>query len=258
MLRRAANAARGALHHPVMYPALRVRARAHRLPAQALVELGFAPDEVEAARAEYLQVAAVLYPALAERWRELMGTGPLFEKLSNPSADQNASNEIVYLTVRLARPEVVVETGTFGGLLSSFILRALDDNGVGRLVSLDLPAYQPIERAIDISLPAGHGPGFLIPDDLRGRLELVLGDTRETLPPTLDALGSIDLYVYDSLQTYRHMMFEYTSALRAIRPGGLIFGNNAFVTSAFWRFTRRHRLPLAFVGGDFGVTRAPR
>ena len=258
MLTRAVNAMRGALRHPVMYPALRTRARAHRLPAQALVELGFAPDEVEATRANYLQVATELYPALAARWRELMGPGPLFEKLSNPDAGQNASNELVYRAVRLTRPEIVVETGTFGGVLSSFILRALDDNGSGRLVSLDLPAYQPIERAIDIPLPAGHGPGFLIPDALRGRLELVLGDTRETLPPTLHALGPINLYVYDSLQTYRHMTFEYTSAWRAIRPGGLIFGNNAFVTSAFWRFTRRHRLPLLFVGGDFGVTRTPR
>jgi hypothetical protein len=254
---KAVNLARMFTQRPLMFPALRARPLVHRSPVAALEELGFEPAAIASLAAHAKRAGDELYPRLAESWGRTMGPGPLLDKLRNPDVLANDSNLVTYLAVRLGRPATVVETGTFGGLLSSFVLRALADNGTGRLISLDLPAYEPIPRAIDLSLPPGNQPGWLILPELLDRFELVLGDSRRTLPAVLDRAGPIGLFVCDSLQTFRHMTFEYRAAWRALVPGGLLFSNNAFVTSAFWRFTQSRRLPFLFVGGDFGVTRKP-
>src|SRR5438105_2401515 len=47
---------------------------------------------------------------------------------------------LMYVLTRFKRPELVVETGVMHGLGSSFILRALERNASGRLVSIDLPS----------------------------------------------------------------------------------------------------------------------
>ncbi|WP_411122169.1 class I SAM-dependent methyltransferase [Streptomyces sp. x-19] len=46
--------------------------------------------------------------------------------------------EITYLLLRDLRPEVVVEIGTFHGWSTTWLLRALRDNGTGRLHSFDI------------------------------------------------------------------------------------------------------------------------
>ena len=55
-----------------------------------------------------------------------------------------------YAVVRHVRPAVVVETGIHDGLGSTVLLRALDRNGTGRLISFDIR----------------EGVGSLVPDDL--------------------------------------------------------------------------------------------
>ena len=50
---------------------------------------------------------------------------------------------ILYLLVRKYRPSLVVETGVAQGVSSRFILEALKDNGEGKLISIDLPNYNP-------------------------------------------------------------------------------------------------------------------
>lgn len=255
--RKAARLIGGVIRHRAMYPALRARPLAHRLPAEALAELGFDPSAVAALEDDCGRAAADIYPVLAERMARSGAPAELHEKLRNPDAPQNDSNRLVYLTVRLLQPDVVVETGTFAGMLSSFVLRGLEDNGRGRLVSLDLPAYEPIPHAIDFPIPPGEKPGWAIPDRLRGRLELVLGDARQSLPSVLERTGPIGVFVHDSLQTVRHMLFEYRTAWASLLPGGVLFSNNVYVPPAFWWFTQAKRAPFLFVGGDFGVTRKP-
>lgn len=46
---------------------------------------------------------------------------------------------VLYLTVRLIKPETIVETGVSSGSSSAYILRALYDNQKGKLYSIDLP-----------------------------------------------------------------------------------------------------------------------
>lgn len=123
----------------------------------------------------------------------------------------NFDVETMYLLIRLARPEVVVETGVLYGATSAHILEALRLNGGGRLVSIDLPKR------------VGELPQeFLVPEPLREGWQLILGDSKVELPALLARLGRIDLFHHDSLHTYGHMLWEYSAAYPHLKPGGVI------------------------------------
>ena len=104
------------------------------------------------------------------------------------------------------KPSVVVETGTAFGVSTSFILRALQDNGHGTLYSIDLPNATTSGR-LD-----GKQTGYYIPKRLRHRWNLTLGDSRVELPKLLAQFNEIDLFIHDSLHTPEHMLFEYRTA----------------------------------------------
>jgi predicted O-methyltransferase YrrM len=151
------------------------------------------------------------------------------------------SLEALYLVVRAARPRVVVETGVLYGASSAHILAALDRNGEGELFSVDLP-HEPQE-------PPHH---FLVPDELRRRWNLVIGDSRRELPALLDRLSSIDLFHHDSLHTFRHMTWEYQTALPHLSSHGILSSHDVriahsvreiFSQNAFQSFCECHRLP---------------
>jgi len=250
-----AHLAKGIVRDGPLYPARRARPGTERSPAGALADLGFAPEEIESYERDYEQIAAEAFALLLERAR-VVGADGAVKKLSQPELAAHETKRLIYLAVRLVRPESVVETGTFAGTLSTFILLGLRDNGKGRLLSLDLPARKPIPHAADIPLPPRREPGWIVPDDLRDRFELVLGDARRTLPPVLERLGTIDLFLHDSLHTTRHMLFEYRQAWASLRPGGLLVTDDAFMTPAFWWFTRRRAAPLRHIGA-MGLTRKP-
>ena len=245
----------GLARHRLLYPALRARPAALRTPSALLVELGFAAEDVARAEADYERAAAELFPRLLERAREV-GSQEQTDKLSQPELPAHLSKRLVFAATRLTRPDVVVETGTFSGGFSTFILRALEENGTGRLVSLDVPAYEPVEHAIHYPLPAGQEPGWLVPDELRPRFELVLGDARRTLPGVLADAGEIGLFVHDSLHTVRHMLFEYRQAWRHLRPGGVLLSDDVFRNSAYWLFAALRRRPFLHIG-NVGAMRKP-
>lgn len=131
---------------------------------------------------------------------------------------------LCYLACRQLRPRAVVETGVAYGVTSAYILQALEDNGYGELHSIDLP-------------PLGHDAesyvGYVIPSQLKRRWRLRTGSARNILPQVLDEVGSIDVFVHDSLHTYRHMKWEFQSALQTLRPGGLLISDDIEVNRAF-------------------------
>jgi len=135
----------------------------------------------------------------------------------------------IYSLVRLLKPRVVVETGVADGVTSSYILRALEDNGEGRLYSIDLPHYL---------LPAGKPPGWIVEESLRGRWDLRVGDAAKLLPPLLEELGEIDLFLHDSLHTYEHMMLEFRAAWPRLSPGGLFLSHDVGQNRAFFDFLK--------------------
>ncbi|MER7901094.1 class I SAM-dependent methyltransferase [Streptomyces sp. NPDC096046] len=62
--------------------------------------------------------------------------------------------EITYLLLREALPETVVEIGTFHGWSTTWILRALSDNGTGHLYSYDVVDH--VVREVPSQLSAGR------------------------------------------------------------------------------------------------------
>lgn len=253
---KAVNLARGLSSSGLAYPAERALSAAERTPAQALAALGFPPDAIESHSRDYDRVAPSLFAQLIDRAAQVGAAAPQ-AKLGNPALPAHEAKRLLYLLVRLLQPEAVVETGTYNGTFATFLLQALLDNDRGRLVSLDLPAREAIPHAIAEPLPAGSEPGWIIPDELRSRFELVLGDARETLPPTLARIGPIGLFLHDSLHTTRHMLFEYRAAWPRLTPGGVLVTDDAAMTPAFWWFAQRRRLPVFSVGA-LGLTRKPR
>jgi hypothetical protein len=170
----------------------------------------------------------------------------------------------LYAFARLVRPKMVVETGGTPGRSSAFLLRALQQNGAGELCTIDLPPQgYSLEEPINVSefhgrAPTGVGAGWLVPDFLRNRQSLVIGDARVLLPPTLTKLGQIDLFIHDSDHSYDHMRWELETARPYVRNGGFIWSDDIRTNAAWADFCDAHRLtPRNFTGQGVARIDAP-
>jgi len=232
------------------YPALRVRARGEQTAVEALAALELPVSELER---EFEELAPRVYDQLAAQARE-GGDELAATRAAGHSESSEEGKKLLYLSVRATRPRLVVETGPFNGASSTFLLHALEANGGdGRLISFDLPDARD---ALGVPIPAGREPAWLVPDELRPRLELVLGDTRRTLRPRLAREEAVDVFFHDSLHTTRHMLFEFRVAWKHLRSGGVLVSDDVFWNPAFWLFTRVHRVPFTHIG-TMGATRKP-
>ena len=138
---------------------------------------------------------------------------------------------VLFALVRVLKPEVIVETGVGSGVSSTFFLSAMERNGVGRLHSVDLPLLNQRLR------PHGMPTGWLVPDDVRSRWQLSLGDARDVLVPLLERLEEVDFFFHDSDPSYEHMTWEYSLAYPHIRPGGLLLSDDTTSNQAWDEFT---------------------
>jgi predicted O-methyltransferase YrrM len=134
---------------------------------------------------------------------------------------------IVWCVVRHLRPERVVETGVARGITSRMILKALERNGAGHLWSIDLPFLRT--SWYDATAAA-------VPHSLHSRWTYVRGSSRRRLPQLLADLGQIDVFVHDSAHTEANMRFEFTTAWRALRPGGVLVSHDVEMNAAFADF----------------------
>ena len=142
------------------------------------------------------------------------------------SADLYAKKILLqYAAVRALAPDIVVETGVASGVSSSYLLLALDKNARGKLYSIDLGDSR--------YLPPGKPPGWIVPDRLKSRWDLRMGDSRELLPRVLTELGTTDVFIHDSLHTYEQMLWEYRAAYPFLKPGGLLVSDDAAWNPAF-------------------------
>ena len=122
-----------------------------------------------------------------------------------------------YALIKLLRPEVVVETGVGAGVSSWTILRAMEENGQGRLVSIDLPTPNT-ELLPEV--------GYLVPTELRHRWDLRIGPAQKALPQTLRELGEIDIFQHDSRHSYSNQLREYLIAWPFIRTDGVLVSDD--------------------------------
>ena len=122
-----------------------------------------------------------------------------------------------YMLVRLLKPKIVVETGIGAGVSSWTILHAMQQNGKGKLVSIDLPT--PNTQLLP-------GVGYLVPRELRHRWDIHIGPSRELLFPLLSKLGEIDIFQHDSRHSYRNQLQEYLTAWPFIRDKGILISDD--------------------------------
>lgn len=150
--------------------------------------------------------------------------------------------EFLYMAVRFLKPRIVIETGVFDGVSSAIILRALEENAEGELLSIDLPARETIVGSTssmpDTTLPPDCDPGWVVPEYLRERYNLQLGDSKELLPPLLSRYPKIDGFFHDSLHTFEHMYFEYATAWPHLADGGLLLSDDILWSRALDKFCK--------------------
>lgn len=149
--------------------------------------------------------------------------------------------EILYILIRMLKPDVIIETGVLHGESTAFILKALHDEGKGKCYSIDLPAVGHncdevvLNKGLN-TLPEGLDPGWVMPEYLRSRWEIIHGKSREKLEPLLKKLGTIDVFVHDSLHTYENMQWEYSTAWPFLKEGGTLLSHDIFFNNAFKDF----------------------
>ena len=109
---------------------------------------------------------------------------------------------------RLIGAKVVVETGV--------------EKGFSTMVFLEATAPDGMVHSVDISPEVGDA----IPEELKDRWKLHVGDSVLVLPALLKRLGKIDLFFHDSLHTRLHQLLEYEIAWRHLRRGGLLVSDD--------------------------------
>jgi hypothetical protein len=173
------------------------------------------------------------------------------------------ANEEAWRRIEL-RPRVLVETGVANGFSTAFLLQALQTNGNGHLHSIDLPrevgrAYESgtfFEGRGRAGIPAGSEPGWLIPEELRDRWTLILGRSQDELPPLLERLSTIDLFMHDSEHSFDCMWFEFNAAWTRLGESGVLVADDVNANDAFARFAREQsRQPLRLARGMSLLTR---
>jgi len=139
--------------------------------------------------------------------------------------------------VRHLQPKTVVETGVAHGMTSRFVLEALKRNGNGgRLWSIDLPQVEPewrsrVGAAVHAAVHADGDKGF------DGMWTYIAGSSRRKLPALLQQLGTIDMFIHDSLHSERNVRFELDRAWAAMPGRGAILVDDADSNWGFQHFT---------------------
>lgn len=164
--------------------------------------------------------------------------------------------ELLYVLIRKIKPALIVETGVFDGVSSSYILSALDNNNSGKLISVDLPATHVIPGSTDYmpfhTLPKKMDPGWLVPDFLRNRWQLNIIKSNHDLKNILEPITSIDFFLHDSLHIKVHMTWEMELAYKKLKKNGLLLVDDIYCNDAFCTFTKKQKEIPAIKYG-FGV-----
>jgi predicted O-methyltransferase YrrM len=171
---------------------------------------------------------------ISGRQAELPGNAP-FAKSHN---GDTRLGRLCYAVARSIRPRTVIETGVCYGVTSAYLLAALEMNEQGHLYSIDLP---PLGKDGDDYV------GWLVPNELQKRWTLRRGASRRLLSPLIAELGAIDLFVHDSLHTYKNMKNEFETVWPALRSGGVLISDDIEGNSAFLQLAQSKELNQSVV-----------
>lgn len=173
----------------------------------------------------------------------------------------------LYAVTRAMKPEVVVETGVASGRSSAAILSALEKNKKGTLYSIDLAqVYKTKEPGTYIThegneelnafVPLGKQPGWLVPDNLRSRWRLIIGDSKKELTTLVDRLDKkIDIFYHDSDHSEEHMLFEFNTVFNKLADTGLIVSDDVRWNNAWNEFILSKSLNEVCVYRNLGIAK---
>jgi predicted O-methyltransferase YrrM len=167
-------------------------------------------------------------------------------------ADPGFARAIWSIAMHL-RPRVVVETGVARGVTTHVILEALRQQGLGHLWSVDRP---PLDPQLHSQV------GAAVPHELRSGWTLLRGTSRRVLPALLRQVGSVDVFVHDSLHTERNVRFELASAWSSMDGAGAVVVDDVERNGAFAEFVAAEPVAAVVAAADdgrscFGVAVAP-
>ena len=143
---------------------------------------------------------------------------------------------LCYLACRTLKPKTVLETGVATGVTSRFILAALEENREGTLHSIDLPPLGPnVEDYI----------GILVPEALKHRWHLHRGVTKRIMPDLLPQIKPVDVFVHDSLHTYRNILRELDLVTPFLNGTAAIIADDIDENPAFFEWSNRTKTTFA-------------
>jgi len=149
---------------------------------------------------------------------------------------------LLFFLCKSIKPEIVVETGIANGFSSSYILLALSSLKNSKLISVD-----------DLFLPwhTKEKIGAAIPNHLKNKQELIVGNAVTELKKLFKTITSIDIFIHDSLHTYKNMTDEFNLAWPHIKNGGFLISDDVSLNGAFLEFADKvRRTPIIILKED--------
>jgi len=142
------------------------------------------------------------------------------------------SRKFLYLLCRIVQPRNIIETGVAYGLSSLYILSAMNKNNSGNLYSID-SIFRPWQSKEMI--------GAIIPEKLQKRWKLILGKSNLELDKLFNKIDDVEIFIHDSLHTYKNMTFEFDCAINKINKNGIIISDDILDNDAFYNFTKNKK-----------------
>jgi hypothetical protein len=160
----------------------------------------------------------------------------------------------LYALVRLLEPTNVMEVGVSSGVSSAYLLLALARNGKGSLHSIDRPkraSPRAVARNSTLpswSLPPGRSSGWAVPERLKTRWDLRIGDKKDVIPILCDELDRVDLFVYDVPHDDTRSRDEFATLDRKFATGSVAIADHGpgggRCSALSWWARRRGGVPV--------------
>ena len=155
-------------------------------------------------------IGASQRPALYQRLKKIVARlayGPVYWPNTFPWAVDEPTAGFLYSLVRLTQPEIAVEIGTARGNSAIAIAQGLEDNGRGKLYTIDLFEHELVKIAAKKS-------------GLDHRIEHIIGHSRKVIPRL--ALQKCDFAFIDGDHAYESVSTDFRLVSDLVPPGGII------------------------------------